>query len=557
MSIDIPKANVVFGAVTPNAEDIIDVQVHLGCTREVSSFTVQLDNSDGKYNEGGAKAITVGMEGHIDIGRGSTIPQIIACRVEDVAYESVQYGEIYAVISGRCFGERLFRRIVTKTYENKKAEYIVKDLLDNYVGLSHNRGGTELVENTDTTYTKLEYENTPAMDILEYIAGSAVKSGVMGFDFRVAPDGKFEFFPINSKTSPVSLEGKIESNEYHKGISRVRNKIMVYGIADKSVPLNKDDWTEELTPTDGVWTAIAPATIALDATKKVRGQVSIKTNINSQPIGAGCLFTLNSGKEVNSNLYPTLNFWSVLESTFNGHGMLTLRDISGKMASKLITAGFTDWAQTNISVGAGSVDSWFSIQTGFDWTQIKSIQIFYYFPTGTYSGTFWVDGLYFGGRRYSAIREDPNSIGYPRELTETDEELKDDTACDLRAQALLAYYKDPAQYFTITSSVVDYGSTPILAGDKAYNYRVDSIEYNADGQSQLLELTIEFGKTPPRLADYMYGARSTTVTIEKLARTKLGKMALLSGGGGGGVGGSGSSDFRLDADSFDDVRGAM
>jgi hypothetical protein len=88
---------------------------------------------------------------------------------------------------------------VTKTYENKKGEEIVKDLLDYYVGLSHVRDGTELVEATDTTYTKLEYENTPVFDILKYIAESADKQGVIGFDFRVAPDGKFEFFPKTAK----------------------------------------------------------------------------------------------------------------------------------------------------------------------------------------------------------------------------------------------------------------------------------------------------------------------------------------------------------------------
>ncbi|MCS7115138.1 MAG: hypothetical protein N0A00_07075, partial [Candidatus Bathyarchaeota archaeon] len=45
----------------------------------------------------------------------------------------------------------------------------------------------------------------PVWDIIRYIAETADKNGVIGFDFRVAPDGKFEFFPRNSKTSPVSL----------------------------------------------------------------------------------------------------------------------------------------------------------------------------------------------------------------------------------------------------------------------------------------------------------------------------------------------------------------
>ena len=126
--------------------------------------------------------------------------------------------ESYVRVAGRCWGERLFRRVVTKTYENKKGEEIVKDLLDYYVGLSHVRGGTELVEATDTTYTSLAYENTPVIDVLRYVAESADKAGVIGYDFRVAPDGKFEFFPKNSKASAVSLSERIEQSEYSRDV---------------------------------------------------------------------------------------------------------------------------------------------------------------------------------------------------------------------------------------------------------------------------------------------------------------------------------------------------
>lgn len=194
MSVEIPKVAVAFGTVTPPQGDIIDLRVHLGCTTEVSSFECLLQNWDKKYSLGGTYPINVGMDGHIDIGRGVNIPQIMTCRVENIRYESTPT-ENYLRVSGRCWGERLFRRVVTKTYENKKGEEIVKDLIDYYVGLSHVRDSTELIENTDTTYTKLEYENTPAFDILKHIAESADKAGVIGFDFRVAADAKFEFFP--------------------------------------------------------------------------------------------------------------------------------------------------------------------------------------------------------------------------------------------------------------------------------------------------------------------------------------------------------------------------
>jgi hypothetical protein len=52
-------------------------------------------------------------------------------------------------------GRTAFQASSHQTYENKKGEEIIKDLLDYYIGLSHVRNGIELVEDTDTTYSKL------------------------------------------------------------------------------------------------------------------------------------------------------------------------------------------------------------------------------------------------------------------------------------------------------------------------------------------------------------------------------------------------------------------
>ena len=208
--MDTPVVAVVFGSVAPPQGDVVQLTVHFGCTKEVSSFEVVLQNWNGKYSSTGVSPIIVGLDGSISIGRGANCPLLLTCRAENVKYASSPL-ESYLTVSGRCWGERLFRRVVTKTYVNQKGEAIVKDLLDNYVGLSHIRNGVELVEDTDTTYTSLDYSNTPVMDVLQEIASSADKAGVIGYDFRIASDGKFEFFPQNTKTSPVSLVDRIES----------------------------------------------------------------------------------------------------------------------------------------------------------------------------------------------------------------------------------------------------------------------------------------------------------------------------------------------------------
>ncbi len=525
MSVNPPSVAIVFGSITPPQGDVVWLKLHLGCTKEVGSFEALLQNWNGKYSPNGAYPITVGLDGNIYGGRAATCPVVMTCRVENVKYESTPV-ENYLRVSGRCWGERLFRRVVTKTYENMKGEEIVKNLLDYYVGLSHVRDGAELVEYTDTTYTKLEYSDTPVMDILREIADSADRDGVIGFDFRVAPDGKFEFFPKGSKASAVSLTDKIESSEYSKDVIRVRNRITVYGTADKSVPNDKDAWTESLTPADGVWTATSGA-VSFDIANKTKGVGSVKTSA-TQLYYAGCLFTLNFGTIINTELYPTLNLALYREAAFNGNITVTLFDLLDNAANHEFTVGNDKWFQTQISVGSAGADVW-QVDGGFLWEQINRVRVTCWFD-GSGSGNFWLDGLFFGGRRYSSIQENASSqAGFGlRELVEVNEEYCSDLECESRAKALLSNLKDPAESLTIQSTVVDYADTPILAGDQLHvilpnegvngDFRVLSVEYLVDGKTQTLETTLELGRERPLLADHVYALRSRT---DRLSRVKI------------------------------------
>jgi len=528
VSVEIPKVAVVFGSVAPPQGDVVELRVHLGCTKEVGSFECLLQNWDKKYSPGGTSPINVGLDGHVDIGRGTSVPLVITCRVESVKYESTPTAN-YSRVSGRCWGEKLFRQVVTKTYENMKGEEIVKDLIDYYVGLSHVRDTTELVENTDTTYTKLEHDNTPVFDVLKYIAESADKNGVIGFDFRVAPDGKFEFFPRNSKVSSVSLSEKIEVSEYRMDIHSVRNKITVFGVADKSVPVDKDAWTESLTPADGSWSAVS-GEVSLDTGTKTKGSGSVKTYAVSLYY-ATCMLTLNSGKEVNANLYPVLSFWVRRESIFNGNVNVVLHDVADRGASHFFNVGADEWFQKQFKVGAENADVW-DAEDGFDWKQIKKVRFDCWF-SGAGTGSFWVDGLCFGGRRYSSTQEDSvsqSNYGL-REIVEVDEELYSDNECMLRAKALLSHLKESAEYLTLRSTVIDYGDSPILAGDKVHvvlpnenvdaDFRVLSVEYYVDGKTQTLEITLQLGREQPLLADYLYALRSKT---DSLSRHKIARL---------------------------------
>ncbi len=734
LSVAAPSVAIAFGSIAPPQGDVVFLNVHLGCTREVSSFEVTLQNWNGKYSPNGAYPLSVGLDGNISVGRGATCPQLITCRVENIKYQSTPL-ESYVTVSGRCWGERLFRRVVSKIYENKKGEEIVKDLLDYYIGVSHVRGNTELVEATDTTYTRLQYEDTPVMDVLRQIADSADKAGAIGYDFRVAPDGKFEFFPKNAKywapsnlalylpfdevsgatafdhsnkgnsgtvtgasrvngkygralsfdgndyvrvatnstlqnftsktvlmwvkrntptavyqglfdngywvapygdimysgpssnaiaiylknsagtfvagavtvtpgewtqigyvwdgtslytvkngvltyvnafsgtmacsahdlyigthhqfnmfydglidevkifshalsqaeisdlytCGPPPLSEKIEKYEYTKQISGVRNRTVVYGAADKSVPQDKDLWTESLSPADGAWTATSGA-VSLDTAVKIKGNASIKTSANNLYCG-GCVLTLNSGSEVNANLYPTVNLSLFVEAAYNGNATVTLFDTANRFAAHEFTVGSDKWFQTQLQVGNANADLW-QVQTDFDWTQIKKVAVSCWF-VGLGTGNFWVDSLFFGGRQYSSTQEDAasqSSYGL-REIVEVNEELCSDVECESHAKAVLTNLKDPSETLTIQSTIVDYGSTPILAGDKVNVYlpnegvsgdfRVLSVEYTVDGKTQTLELTLELGREKPLLADYVYALRSRT---DHLSRYKTAKQ---------------------------------
>lgn len=536
--IDIPKIVVSLDEVVPPQEDVIDCRVHLGATREVSSFELRLQNWDKKYSPGGAYPIQVGKTGGIGIGLGAYAPALISLRIEGVKYESPNSNENYAVITGRCWGEKLFRKTVTKTYLNKTGQEIVRDLIENYAGLSHVRNEIDQIADTDTTYSVLEYEGTPVWDILKYISTSADKNGAIGFDFRIAPDGVFEFFPVGTKTSQVSLNEKLELAEYSKDVSRVRNRVMVWGFAARDEPQDQDSWTESVTgwvsDYGDIQTSQDRQVGSYSIEDLTNGNLAcFRRNIDAMKIdeGAKIIFYFKTGG-------PTVD--SVV---------IRLKSESGGYFSATVPRGEFDydtWDLKSLDCGKSYVHDainnpngiWIKVGTP-SWFDINAIE---FEIAGQGGFDSHVDGLHFTGLRFRAVAEDSLSqTNYgTREYVEVDEELCSNNECMLRAQALLDYLKDPAEYLKVTSNVIEYENSPILAADMVHvklpnenidsTYRVESAEYYVEAKTQTFQVTLELGKVPPQLADYLYGLRRFTVNVENLSRTKLGKKALGSSG---------------------------
>jgi hypothetical protein len=132
----------------------------------------------------------------------------------------------------------------------------------------------------------------------------------------------------------------------------------------------------------------------------VKGSGSVKTYAQNLSYG-GCLFTLDAGKEVDAEQYPVLNLWLSRESAFNGNVTLTLFDAADRAAGREFTVGPEKWFQTQVRVGAVNADVW-QVESGFDWKSVKKVRVVCWFG-GVVTGSFWVDGLFFGGRRYSAV----------------------------------------------------------------------------------------------------------------------------------------------------------
>ena len=146
-----------------------------------------------------------------------------------------------------------------------------------------------------------------------------------------------------------------------------------------------------------------------------------------------------------------------------------------------------------------------------------------------------MDMFHFGKGRWEARRpleaEEPTSsqTAYGvRELAEVDEELHSDNECDLRAKALLAHLENPAEYITVSSTVIDYGAGTLLPGDKIHvtlpnenidaDYRIISVEYRLNAATQTLEIALELGKETPLLADYLYTLRSRSSSLARYKR---------------------------------------
>jgi hypothetical protein len=479
----------------------------------------------------GGTPIVEGSDATIYGGRYPNYPQLLIGKVEEVDPES-RAVEHYIVVRGRCNGEQLFRRHVSKSWDNVKGEAVVKYVIDNYTSLSHVRDETELIEDTDTTYAQLEYEDTPVFDIIKYIAETADKAGVIGFDFRIAPDGKFEFFPKNSKISSVNLSERLEAGSHKRSITRIKNKITIYGAAEASRPPLVDDWTDSLDN----WSAEI-GTLSLYALNKKYGSYSIRCDSDTDTLRFKRTFGqvkkpqgLSFWIESYDAYSPELSWVRLLAPDDDNYFEFLFSNISDDLT--------LDFVLTEIALGKNNTYDAEKNPNGIwtktgnpSWVDIQGIK--FQIKRGEYTGVaVIVDGIQFQKTRFEATREDAASqalYGVRERPPEVDEELHSDAECDYRAKALLDFLKSPSILPTVRSTVIDYGTTPILAADKCHivlpnenvdaDYPLRAVDYRFNPAEATLEIELQLEKEPLLLADFIYGFRKS---IQKLDKYKVG-----------------------------------
>jgi len=323
-------------------------------------------------------------------------------------------------------------------------------------------------------------------------------------------------FKRGKYTSGVSLAERIEHYKKEDDVHRVRNKIKVYGAAERAYPLDKDLWTESSTPADGSWASgTGTGSVSFDTTQKIKGTGSIKLTVGGSDYYGRLIFTLNAGKEANCydvpDGYADVTFQIKLEDAYSGDITLLLEDDAGKQCNKQLKVKKNEWVLINASCGRGAKDQWtYIFDSAFNWKKVKKVDITCHFPaTGT--GAFWVDNLFFNKRRFEGSAEDAASqakYGVRWKEPIIDDSLKSDAECLKKAESFRDFLKEKVITLTDFEVEGDNGFNPgdkqlvTISNDNINEYfRILEIRHVVKGVNWSTFLTLT---NAPQFIDYVF-----------------------------------------------------
>jgi len=429
--------------------------------------------------------------------------------------------------NGKDQGEVLLRKLKGKTSWTLVAPHTIATTVATDCGL-----GTSLID-TDTGAMPISIEIDPDryesyFNLLRTISDHWYDgSNIVKKDWYVDVNNNLVWasrdgtspFRSGASVETLTVGQNIESYTVLRDLESVRNKIYVYGALERA-SLGKDTFTEALdvdaTPPNDWVTGTGTGTTTADPTTKALGSYSIRQNTTVADYHGSVILNIPAAMRPNLNYYPSINFLIYREASLGSFGQLLITDNGAKTALKNFNIpNSVNWIIINIPAGKKNVDSWENVTSGFNWEVITTLQFYVWF-SGTGTGSFYIDKLFFDSRNFVGTAEDATSYGLygVREEAIVDEELRDDTECSRRAETLKYQLKDPP----IRVDLVTKGNTNIKLGDRlsltipaenipATNFDVVIVEHDFASQPQgfktsaTLLNTADVRSLPPRTKD--------------------------------------------------------
>jgi len=392
-------------------------------------------------------------------------------------------------------------KFIRKSYNNVNGREIIKDVIsESGVDLSSYKVDPD--NEIATNFTETYDDKLPYKIINEICKESKKSDGSQGFDAWVHPSGVLYVFPRNKYYTSMLQVVPLTILEIERIIDvyRVKNKIKVKGAKTKIFPSNPDEWTED--DTSGWSSDGSVSAIYLD--KKV-GDYCIRSTkdgtsiymIKELPSSVDCLFQSD---------FKCLNVWIKLLPALGKPEKLEIRlknDDNNFFYQVLWYPEDNEWKHYSWKLGP-EAEGWIEYGSP-SWKNITKVEFRFYNDQST-TLDFRIDELYFSEGTYSAEVEDStsqNNYGIRTKEIIQDDSLNSDSACQLKAESVLSYLKEPIETINCTIKGIHfeklrpgwraYVYCPDVGIETATLYRIVSVSHRIDNNNKwTIQLTFAY-----------------------------------------------------------------
>ncbi len=310
-------------------KEIIEGEVFDGATETIGNFTFTIINSDESKT-----GIWTGNEIvylYMDYAT-SAVTKRFRGRIEKVSYP----GNVIK-ITGRSESVKLTNITITKIYENIETSVILKELFDEYAtDFTYNN------VNTSTTNVTVNWYQKPFWECVKELCSNA------GFDCYIDSDLDCHYFKSgtvkNITEAVVHNSNLLEIEDFADDLSVIKNKVIVYGVEIKGLPLIKTAKDDNSINTYGRKELIINDTnITTELQCQERADYELALGLNPKRVGEVTsigLATIQPGEQIRisapeSNLPPA--FYKIISYQHKFSGFHTTTLTLEKSAQKIST----------------------------------------------------------------------------------------------------------------------------------------------------------------------------------------------------------------------------